>query len=548
MIVSSVLCRVASGLLLGMLCAGVAGAQAAEPSYQPGIDVLDYDVHLQLPDTGSTIEGDVTLSFRRSTGVTRLRLDLEHAMSVRLVQVGGRTVPVSRSRGRIDVPLASMRGDSGSVRVVYDGVVRDGLIVRKDARGRWTWFGDNWPDRARHWLPSVDHPSDKATVSFAVVAPTSRTVVANGLSLGSRPLGGARRGLSETRWRESRPIASYLMVIAAGPLAEHRLRNATCSRGDRGECVAQSVYVMPEVLDWMPGPFVSAGPIVELFARLVGPFPYEKLAHLQSATRFGGMENASAIFYADKLFSSRTLSDGLIAHETAHQWFGDAVTQREWGHLWLSEGFATYFAALWTREARGDSAYRAELRAIRTTVLGDPVVAARPVLDTAETDYMKLLNRNSYEKGGFVLYMLHQELGDSAFFSGVQAYYARYRHGTALTDDLQREMERASGRSLSWFFDQWLRRPGVATPTIGWAYDAEAGTLTLAVQQDGAQAPYALPLVVDVTDAGGTTRRHVVRIPAERRSTVVLPERVSSRPRRVAFDPGEQLLMRHSAP
>ena len=120
----------------------------------------------------------------------------------------------------------------------------------------------------------------------------------------------------------------------------------------------QSVYVLPENQSWLPGAFQSAGPIVSLFEELVGPFPYEKLAHLQSKTRFGGMENASAIFYDGKLFPTQKMSDGLIAHETAHQWFGDAVTEREWAHLWLSEGFATYFAALWTRASTATRAFR----------------------------------------------------------------------------------------------------------------------------------------------------------------------------------------------
>ena len=129
----------------------------------------------------------------------------------------------------------------------------------------------------------------------------------------------------------------------------------------------------------MPGPFARAGEIVQLFSRLVGPFPYEKLAHVQSSTRFGGMENASAIFYSDGTVSRRWNGEETIAHETAHQWFGDAVTEREWPHVWLSEGFATYFAALWTRAARGDSAFAQQMARIRATILADTDVRSRGV-------------------------------------------------------------------------------------------------------------------------------------------------------------------------
>src|SRR5205814_251167 len=156
---------------------------------------------------------------------------------------------------------------------------------------------------------------------------------------------------------------------------------------------------------------------------------YEKLSHLQSSTRFGGMENASAIFYSDAGFRRRSMTDQVVAHETAHQWFGDAVTERDWAHLWLSEGFATYFAALWTRAARGDSAFRAQMAGVRGSVLADTTaVTHRPVIDSIETNFLALLNRNSYEKGGFVLHMLRAQVGERAFFDALRSYYAKYKH------------------------------------------------------------------------------------------------------------------------
>jgi aminopeptidase N len=514
------------------------------PTHQPGIDVLDYDVHLELPDTGTFLRGDITVLARRTPSTARLRLDLLDSMSVRAVELNGRPVVATRASNRIDVPLDGVTGDSIRVRVTYDGIVRDGLVVRKDAKGRWTWFGDNWPDRARQWLPSVDHPSDKATVSWTVRAPSGRLVVANGELLGTRKLAGRDAGLTETRWRESRPIATYMMVIAAGPMVRYDLREPDCHYGDQGQCVRQSIYVMPENRKWLPGPFLAAGPIVTLFEGLVGPFPYEKLAHLQSSTRFGGMENASAIFYDDKLFPNHTIRDDLIAHETAHQWFGDAVTEREWAHLWLSEGFATYFAALWEQYVRGDPAFQRKMAEIRAKILADKVVASRPVIDTAETNYLSLLNANSYEKGGYVLYMLHRQIGDSAFFRGIKSYYATYRHGNAVSDDLRHELEKSSKQSLAQFFDQWLRRPGVAEPAIGWAYDDSTKAVSLFVVQEGPRGAFELPLTVVVTGADNVEQRLVVSVPAEGRATVPLPGRFARKPKSLAFDPDSFLLAR----
>jgi aminopeptidase N len=521
------------------------GARARHSVYQPGIDVLDYDFRLELPDTGAFLGADVTLAVRRDPGVASLTLDLVDGLTVRAVEVNGRPVSARRPHDKITVPLAGAAGDSVTVRVIYDGVVTDGLIAQKDGQGRWTWFGDNWPDRARQWLATVDHPSDKATVSWTVRAPTGRVVVANGALLGVRRLGGTNATRSETRWRESHPIPTDVMVIGAGPLAKLDLPPTGCGHGVRAQCIQQSVYVLPENVAWLPGPFAAAHPIVALFEQLVGPFPYEKLAHLQSATRFGGMENASAIFYAYDLFPTRKMSEGLIAHETAHQWFGDAVTELEWGHLWLSEGFATYFAALWTRQSRGDDAFRGEMRAVRAQILADTVaVPRRPVLDTAETNYLALLNTNSYQKGGYILYMLNRRLGDSAFFGGLRSYYRTYRDGNATSDDLRRELERSSGQSLERFFAQWLHRPGVAEPTIGWAYDPTHGTVSLLVIQESPRGAYELPLTVLVTQSSGEQKRFEVPVPAELRATIVLPEGFTRRPASVIFDPDGFLLAR----
>jgi aminopeptidase N len=345
------------------------------------------------------------------------------------------------------------------------------------------------------------------------------------------------------RWREARPIPPYVMVLAAAPLVRVDLGETACGLAEDRRCVPQAVYVAPEVRDFVPGPFAQAGDVVAYFASLVAPFPYEKLAHLQSSTRFGGMENASAIFYSDRAFRRRTLGVGLIAHETAHQWFGDAVTEREWAHAWLSEGFATYWAALYARRAEGDSAFRAQMREIRARVIASPVCAERPVIDTAETQYMRLLNANSYQKGGWVLHMLRTMLGDSAFFGGVRAYYLAHRHGTAVSDDLRRALEGASGgRDLGWFFDQWLRRPGFPELTTRWRHDAAAGRVLLTLTQGVRFAPYRFPLVVAVEDADGRSHRVQIEVPAEREVTLPLPVPLAAPPRAVRLDPDVELL------
>jgi aminopeptidase N len=518
-------------------------AQVAAPHpYRPGVDVVHYDFALDLPDRGDVISGRAVISVRRTAAVDTLTLDLL-ALRVDTVMVNGASVAFRRDSGTISVPLG--RGtDSVQVTVVYGGSAKDGLIITSDSSGRWTAFGDNWPNRARYWLPTVDHPSDKASVSWSVRSPSTRRVVANGELVEETPIPVGNNAMPRTltRWREARPIATYLMVIAAAPLARYELGREGCGVGEFDQCVPQSVYVAPEVRDFLPGPFRDAPGIVKLFGQLVAPFPYEKLAHLESSTRYGGMENASAIFYADNVFRQRTMQVGLIAHETAHQWFGDAVTEREWPHVWLSEGFASYFAELWTEHALGDSAFRAAMARIRGQIVASPVTAQRPVIDTAQTDLLKLLNTNSYQKGAFTLHMMRDLVGDSAFFRGVRAYYLKYRHSTALSDDLRREVETTSGKELGWFFDQWLRRPGFAELKTEWRYDAGARRVVVTVTQGARFAPYRFPLELQITDAAGRPHTARVDVPATHLTTVTVPLALDAAPRAVAFDPRVRLL------
>jgi aminopeptidase N len=532
--------------------AGATRDAATDHPYRPGVDVQSYDLSLDLPGSGNVISGYAVLLVRHTTRVDTLVLDLVR-LTVDSVRMDGARVPFSRTANEIHIPYHPKGKQSVRVEVAYHGAVDDGLIVRTDSAGRWTGFGDNWPNRARYWIPSVDHPSDKATVSWSVTAPAGRTVVANGTLVDRTTLPDGR---VRTRWREVHPIAVYLMVIAAAPLVEYPLGQTACgygavegsgSKGGARGCVPQYVYTAPEQRPMLPGAFAHAGEIVSYFSSLVGPFPYEKLAHLQSSTRFGGMENATAIFYSDAAFRTGRMGEGLIAHETAHQWFGDAVTEREWSHLWLSEGFATYFAALWTKHAHGDSAFRSEMAGVRSVVLRDvDAVPTHPVIDTAQRDLLSLLNANSYQKGGFVLHMLRRQVGDSAFFAALRSYYSTYRDGTALSDDLRSAMETASGQKLEWFFDQWLRRPGFPELDVTWSSDPSSHQVTLDIVQGSRFGAFRFPLTVEVRGADGAARRATVLVPAESRAhlALTLEGQPASPPRTLVADPDVELLAR----
>jgi aminopeptidase N len=525
------------------LAASSAGAQ------QKAFHVVDYDLAIDLPDAGRTISGLATLTVQRLRAADTLVLDLVDLKVRRVWQPRGPTA-FTQDAAHVRIFVGGDRADTLRVSLEYGGEVKDGLVISSDSAGRWVAFGDNFPNRGRQWIPSIDHPSDKATVTWTVRAPSDRRIVANGRLLEETPLpvprdpdGAAGRPIARTltRWRESRPIPVYLMVIAAAPLARYELGPTACRLPEQ-DCVEQTVYVAPEQRGILPGDFARAGDIVDFFSRTVGPFPFEKLAHLQSSTRFGGMENASAIFYADQLFRKRGVNGELIAHETAHQWFGDAVTESEWAHVWLSEGFATYFNSLWVRHAYGDTAFRAGLERMRAVLLRADEVASRPVIDTEQASVIPALSRNTYEKGGWTLHMLRAQVGDSAFFQGVRDYWVSHRYGNALTDDLQHAVEARAGTKLGWLFDQWLRRPGYASITTSWRYDPATQRADLVVEQGDRFGFYRFPLTIDVTDASGVVHRVKVEVPAQKSTRVVLPLILSAAPRALAFDPAVELL------
>jgi aminopeptidase N len=510
-----------------------------------GINVVQYTFRVDFPATGvpDTLQISTTLTAVRRAPTAGIALDLVATMYVDSVHVNALRAPFTRSGDTLLVNLPAEAGDTVQVAAFYRGVPADGLIIRRDPTLGWTAFGDNFPDRARQWLAVVDHPSDKALVEWIVHAPASHRVIANG-ALVEPPTAASpsRPGLIRTHWRTTRPIYTAVMVIGVAPFVVVDLDRSTCVTSAPSACPEESVWVLPSQRSVVPGNFARAADIVRFFGERIGPFPYEKLAHVASSTRYGGMENAAAIFYASELFRPGSPTQSLIAHETAHQWFGDAVTVAEWPDVWLSEGFATYFAALYTEHAQGDSAFHAELRKMRTTVVAAAITREKPVIDDALDDLRRVLNSNVYPRAGFVLHMLRREIGDSAFFGGIQSYYATFRDSTARTSDLQAHMERAAGRPLEWFFTQWLRRTGLPAVRVEWAYAEASNAVVLTVQQRQPGDPYRLRLSLDVGDATGATERLHADVSATATSSVTIPLTRVRRPTRIVYDPDVSLL------
>ena len=518
-------------LLLQAPLAGRADPDSILPQHTP----LHHDLTIVLPDTGRHILGVLTTTWLlRSSAPLELELDSVFRV-VRVLTDGKGENRLARAEyailqgGGVYIPHSKGAGDTLRTTVRYHGDVRNGLIIRTDSAGRRTIFADNWPDRAHGWIPLYDHPSAKATVTLHVEASAGMQVVATGVL---QKIDTLVRGRRLWHFEQAERIPPYGIVVGAGRLATTPVAPVACEL----RCVPQAIVTFPEdSAAAIDGPFHRVGDMVEFFSGYIGPFPYARLSHVQSTTMFGGMENPTAIFYDGAAYATGQLSEETVAHETAHQWFGDAVTEADWHHLWLSEGFATYFSALWLRHADGDSAFRRTMRLGAERVFSSPATE-RPILDMAATDLMGLLNTNNYPKAGWALHSLRGLIGDSAFQAGIRTYYQRYRDSTALSSDFASLMAAAAGRDLSWFFTQVLTQPGYPKLAVTWKQERGTLTLTLRQTQPAEWGRYRLPGLTLLID--GTP----VKVDVTEAETVVRIQRKQA-PKSLVVDPDHWWLM-----
>jgi aminopeptidase N len=511
---------------------------ARTDTIHPVHDALHYDITLVPSDTGRHVLAEVQTTWRLRSSEP-VEMELDSAMRVVRVLVDGKAntrlsrTLYARSEGEIEVPHDKAAGDSITTRVRYHGQVRDGLVIGTNQYGARTIFADNWPDRAHLWLASQDHPSDKASVTFHVQAPIGDRVIANGVL---EKIDTLAYGHAVWHYRMDRPIPVYTMVVGIGHLSQTRLAEANC----HVTCIPVSVWTYPEDSAYAASdPFRRASEIVDYYSDLIGPFPYGSLTHVESSTRFGGMENSTAIFYDEKRYREKDLGEPVVAHETAHQWFGDAVTEADWHHLWLSEGFATYLAALWRGHADGDSAFRAGMQRMAETVFTSKDVE-RPVLDTAATDLTALLNSNNYQKGAWVLHQLRGLVGDSAFFSGLRRYYSTYRDSVALSSDFARIMAETSGQNLDWYFRQALTQPGYPILDLKWQHKGKKLTIDVNQVQPPQWGTYRLPNLILLVD------RTPLRLQIDGRQSRQVVEGIGRKPKNIQVDPNDWWLLKAS--
>jgi aminopeptidase N len=480
------------------------------------IDVQHYKFKLDLSDSSSIIKGEATIRFKALHSLTSVKLDLAtvtegkgmHVTGIYQGEKDNNRLPFSAAKDQLLITLndSLKKEEEAQITIFYWGIPADGMIISKNKFGDRTFFADNWPRRAHQWIPCVDRPDDKASFEFVVTAPSHYRVVSNGVKMQEKELGNEKRF---THWKEDTPLSTKIMVIGVA-----RFAVKTFADSPAGLPVSAWVYPQDSAKGFFD--FALTPEIVKFFSGYIAPFPYKKLANVQSTTIMLGMENASCIFYAENAITGERSMEETLVHEIAHQWFGDMASEKSFAHLWLSEGFADYLTYLFIEKKYGREAATERLQKAREEVIDFARYSSRPVVDST-TNLMSLLNANSYQKGSWVLHMLRNEVGDSLFHQIIQTYYSQYKGGNAETRDFEAVAEKVLGKELKWFFDQWLYHPGLPQLLLKKTITNEGTRLTI-VQTQKDLFRFTLPVSVETSPAKAT----LLQIPVTERVTSVL--------------------------
>ncbi|MGN6295253.1 MAG: M1 family metallopeptidase [Ginsengibacter sp.] len=497
-----------------------------------GLDVQHYDFYIRLNDSNNVVQGKAIITTAFIKPVDAVIFDLVNkksdgkGMMVKSVIKDGIRLSFSQDADHVVIKDNGMPGKKNRYTIEYSGIPADGLVISNNRYGARTFFGDNWPNRAHNWIPCNDHLSDKATVDFYVTAPAHYQVISNGKKIEETNL---PNQLKLTHWREAAPLPVKVMVIGVAEFAVDNFAQL--------DCIPVSTWVYPNDRDSGFAQYSIAAGILQWFINHVGPYPFEKLANVQSTTIFGGMENAGCIFYFEKSIYSKSL-ESLMAHEIAHQWFGDYITEIDWPHLWLSEGFATYMTDLYLEDKYGKDSLKNLLRTQRAEVIAYSKDHSTPVVDTSASHHlMNLLNDNSYQKGAWVLHMLRRKTGDSLFWKAIRLYYKTYAAGNASTADLRKTFEEVSHQDLGTFFRQWLHEPGLPELKINWTYNKLHKEAEVSITQ-AQNNLFAFLLAVRFSDEKNTVTKTIEVKDRETQKKISL----NFEPTQVIVDPDVDLL------
>jgi aminopeptidase N len=537
-------CRQVLGLAALLLCS-VFFLRADEPyARSREYDLQHSKVALRFDLEQKKVIGDVTHT------VSPLREGLDK-VSFDSVGLQIQSVKVNKSEAKfettdkkliVNLPKAGKIGEKYEIEIKYEGKPSKGIYFILPDKNYPNWPKQVWTqgesEDTRYYLPTYDYPNDRLTTETVLTVPAEWLTVSNGKLIGTTDAGG---GMRTWTWRESQPSSTYLFSVVAGEFVEVKdsWRNMPvtyCAPKDRADRLTVNYSRTPAM--------------IELFSNRLGvDYPWEKYAQsMVDDFVAGGMENSSAttntaasLRHPKLVPEYPTDEDGLISHELGHQWFGDLVTTKDWGNVWLNEGFATFMETMWTeahygKEQADYDRWETAQDWFRSRRLYERPIVRHDFEDSGEFD------QNVYAKGGFVLYMLRNQLGETAFYAALKHYLEVNRGKNVVTADLTKAIEEATHTNVDQFFDQWVYGAGAPKFEISYSYDAEKKQVALTVKQtqkvEGRVGLFRVPVNVEITNATGPKLYSVTVSKAD--ETFTFPS--ESAPRMVIFDKGTQVL------
>jgi aminopeptidase N len=510
------------------------------------IDVINYAFKIELSDTTDEIVSEATIDVRfLDAGIQEFRLDLTNVskelnnkgMRVESVMSEGKTLEHRHENNVLRIKLSTPSKANQLVKfaISYRGAPASGLIIANNKYNERTFFSDNWADKTRNWLPTVDHPYDKATCEFIITAPNHYQVVSNGLKIEETNLPDGKR---RTHWKQSVPIAPWLYALGVARFAVQYVDDF------RGKSIQTWVYHQDRDAGFYDFGELTKK-VLEFYSDSIGPYSYEKLANIQSNSVSGGMEAASAILYNEKsVTGTRSIRwRNVIIHELAHQWFGNSVTEADWDDVWLSEGFATYFTLLFIEHEYGRDAFLEGLKSSKQTV--DAFHQKNPgytIVHNNLKNMSEVTTSHTYQKGSWILHMLRGVVGTENFWKGIKIYYQKYHDSNATTADFRRVMEEVSNKDLSDFFEQWLYKSGALKYKGNWRFDVAKKEVKIKldqIQNDGSL--FKMPIEIGIYYPG-KNESQIERVQVDAK-TNLFKIKVISEPEKIVLDPNSWVLM-----
>jgi aminopeptidase N len=498
------------------------------------MDVQHYGLDLRVDPASKSLRGQVEIRAQLlSSTPTELALDLSRALTVDAVALNGKPTDFRRNGDQILVAVKDSppKGKPLSIVVTYHGTPEGKGFTFAERNGQPAISNYGLPFTARHWWPSKDDPSDKAdSADIAITVPAPLTAASNGKLVATDTNADGTRTF---HWRVGYPIYPDAVSVA---IAEYVVFEDRYTASN-GTSMPLQFYVFPPDEAKARQDFSVIPDIMRSHVQRFGEYPFlrEKYGVAEFAT-YSFREHQTLPSYAEKLITGDHANDAVLAHELAHQWFGNSLSVRDWRHVWLNEGFATYAAMLWQEGRDGHAVYRTEMNKLAQEELHGPIFM------TDVTDSKKLFGAVTFDKGAWVLHMLRHVMGDRQFFDALRAYVAEYSYRNVSTEDFRAVCERAYGKSLEWFFAQWIY--GVSRPSYRVSWTAADGRLVLTIRQVHADAAaFTMPIDVLVETASGAERHTVWNDRSEQTFEIPLGDKAAHAAiETVAIDPDDWIL------